>query len=271
MSVITALRGTPDGRAIRVEKDGAKWLRLPVHLVADLRLYNGEEMDDARVAAIEDAAALERLWESTLRYTVARGRSEREVVRRLRDRKATDDQTARIMARLAANGLADEDDNARQRVERLAMKGWASRRIRSEMLGVGFAHDTVRRAVDEMLPGDHDEQLLEAAVSRRGLPDAAADRRKMADRLVRQGLPPAAVRAAVRPEDGVRDEGAGVRGDAEAAAPEVDELIRQVRRRYPRQGADQAERRRALGWLARRGVRSDDARGILEAAATDDD
>jgi SOS response regulatory protein OraA/RecX len=119
-------------------------------------------MDDARVAAIEDAAALERLWESTLRYTVARGRSEREVQRRLRDRQATDDQRARIMQRLSANGLADENDNARQRVERLAMKGWATRRIESEMLGVGFPRDTVRIAVGEVLPADHDDQLLDA-------------------------------------------------------------------------------------------------------------
>lgn len=267
MSVITALRGTPDGRAIRVEKDGAKWLRLPVHLVADLGLHTGEEMDDARVAAIEDAAALERLWESTLRYTVARGRSDREVRRRLRDRKATDDQVERIMARLAANGLADEQDNARQRVERLAMKGWASRRIEGEMLGVGFDRDTVRNAVGDVLPADHDAQLLDAAVSRRGVPEAAADRRKMADRLLRQGFPPAAVREAVRPDEGTRED----HGSGDDAAPELDELIRQVRRRYPRQGADQAERRRALGWLARRGLRSDDARTVLEAAAAPDD
>ena len=264
VSVITSLRATPDGRAIRVEKDGSKWLRLPVHLVADLGLFNGEEMEDARVAAIEDAAALERLWESTLRYTVARGRSEREVLRRLRDRQATEQQSARIMARLAANGLADEDDNARQRVERLAMKGWAKRRIESEMLGVGFPRDTVRNAVADVLPADHDARLLDAAVARRGIPDSAADRRKMADRLMRQGFPPPAVREAVRPDDGTRDEA------VDAAAPEADELIRQVRRRYPRQGDDQAERRRALGWLARRGLRSDDARQVLEAAATPD-
>lgn len=262
MSVITALRATPDGRAIRVEKDGAKWLRLPIHLVADLGLYNGEEMDGARVASIEDTAALERLWESTLRFTVARGRSEREVVRRLRDRKATDDQTTRILARLAANGLADEDDNAHQRVERLALKGWASRRIRGEMLQVGFSQDVVRKAIDETLPADHDARLLDAAVSRRGVPESAADRKRMADRLMRQGLPPAAVREALRPDEGEREQ-------AEASAPEADEMIRQVRRRYPGQGGNQAERRRALGWLARRGVRADDARHILEAAAAD--
>jgi regulatory protein len=265
VSVITSLRATPDGRAIRVEKDGAKWLRLPVHLVADLGLFNGEEMDDARVAAIEDAAALERLWESTLRYTVARGRSQREVQRRLRDRQATEDQSARIMQRLSANGLADENDNARQRVERLAMKGWATRRIESEMLGVGFPRDTVRIAVGEVLPADHDDQLLDAAVSRRGIPEAAADRRKMADRLMRQGFSPPAVREAVRPDDGARDE------PADAAAPDAEELVRQVRRRYPGQGGDQAERRRALGWLARRGLRAEDARHILEAAAAPDD
>lgn len=257
MGVITALRATPDGRAIRVEKDGAKWLRLPVHLVADLGLATGEEMDATRVAAIEDAAALERLWEATLRYTVARGRSTREVERRLRDRQATPSQAQRIHARLAANGLADEAHNARQRVERLAMKRWGSRRIRSEMLGVGFPHDITTAAVAEVLPEGHDAQVLAVAVGK-GVPESARDRRRLADRLVRQGIPPDMVRQAIRPEDGAREE-------RDAAAPEADELIRQVRRRYPGQATDQAERRRALAWLIRRGVGYGDALQILDA------
>ena len=263
MSVITALRSTPDGRAIRVEKDGAKWLRLPVHLVADLGLSTGQEMDDARVAEIEDIAALERLWEATLRFTVARGRAEREVVRRLRERRATDDQITRLLVRLAANGLADEDANAYLRVELLARKDWAARRIQGEMMRVGFAQDLVRRAVPEVLPADHDEVLLAASVARTGVPDSAADRRRLAERLMRKGLPPAAVRAAVRPGEGARDD------EAEASrAPEAEELIRQVKRRYPKLRDDQSERRRALGWLARRGVGSADVRRILEAAAS---
>ena len=72
----------------------------------------------------------------------------------------------------------------------------------------------------------------------------------------------ASTREALRPDEGEREQ-------AEASAPEADEMIRQVRRRYPGQGGNQAERRRALGWLARRGVRADDARHILEAAAAD--
>jgi len=263
VSVITALRSTPDGRAIRVEKDGAKWLRLPVHLVADLGLSTGQEMDDARVAEIEDIAALERLWEATLRFTVARGRAEREVVRRLRERRATDDQITRLLVRLAANGLADEEANAHLRVEILSRKDWAERRIQGEMMRVGFDRDLVRRAVGEGLPDDHDEVLLAASIERTGVPSSAADRRRLADRLMRKGLPPAAVRAALQPSAGATDDDVEV-----SRAPEADELIRQVRRRYPRQGDDQAERRRALGWLARRGVASADVRRILEAAAT---
>ncbi len=268
MGVITALRATPDGRGILVERDGAKWLRLPVHLVVDLALSKGEEMDAERMAAIEDAAALERLWEATLRYTVARGRSEREVMRRLRDRKATDAQAATVMARLAANGLADEADNARQRVERLAIKRWALRRIRGEMLQVGFSQDLVHKAMDDVLPADHDDRLLDEAVTRRGVPDSERDRRRMAERLMRHGFPPTAVRDVLRPDEGARDVGDLARARVDPAQVDTDAFIRQVRRRYPAQATDGAERRRALGWLARRGVRSDDARRILEAAAT---
>lgn len=260
ISVITALRASSNGAAIRVERDGAAWLRLPVHLVADLGLSTGEEMDEARVAAIEDAAAVERLWEAALRFMFARGRSYREVVKRLRDRRAEEGQAARVLARLEAAGLLDEQANATQRVERLAARGWASRRIRSEMVRVGFATDVVGRAIQEALPVDHDARLLTAEVSRTGVPESAADRKRMAERLVRKGLPPQAVREAVRPEEGTRPP----RGDA---MPEADELIRQVRRRYPAQGTIAADRRRAMGWLARRGVGPDDARRILGAAA----
>lgn len=264
MSVITALRASSNGAAIRVERDGRKWLRLPVHLVADLGLSTGEEMDEARVAQIEQAAELERLWEAALRFTVARGRCHREVVRRLRDRRADEKQVAAVLARLSAAGLSDEEANADQRVERLAMRGWPGRRIRSEMLRVGFAHDTVARALAEGLPAGHDEQLLERALERSGVPESAADRTRLADRLVRQGFPPAAVRDAIRPHEGTRP-------SRDPAAPEAEEMIRQVRRRYPDQAKDSGARRRALGWLARRGVGADDARRILEAAGAEDD
>ena len=261
-SVITALRASPSGTAIRVERDGAKWLRLPVHLVADLGLVSGEEMDDARVAQIEDAAALEHLWEAALRYAVGRGRSRREVVRRLRDRRAEEEQVDAVLARLRAAGLADQQANAITRVERLAARGWASRRIQSEMLGAGFTRDEVRDAVDAALPEGHDAAVLAAAVERGEVPADAAGRRRMADRLIRRGLAPAAVREAIRPDEGE----APAHADS---ALEADALIRQVSRRYPAQGNDPGDRRRALGWLARRGVRPDDAREILRRAAED--
>jgi SOS response regulatory protein OraA/RecX len=228
-------------------------------LVADLGLSSGQEMDPARVAEIEEAAALERLWEAALRFTVARGRAHREVMQRLRDRRADEAQVTRVMARLAAAGLGDEEANADVRVERLAARGWATRRIQSEMMRVGFPSETVRRAIADGLPDGHDADLLARAVERSGVPESAADRTRMANRLMRQGLPPAAVREALRPGEGARAE--------RAAAPEADELIRQVRRRYPAQGTDPGDRRRALGWLARRGVGPDDSRRILEEAA----
>jgi len=260
ISTVTALKASAGG-AIRVERDGARWLRLPVHLVADLGLFTGEEMDQARVEQVEEAAALERLWEAALRFTVARGRCRREVVQRLRDRQADEHQVDAVLGRLRAAGLMDEQANAETRVERLAARGWASRRIRSEMMRVGFANDAVQQALAAALPEGHDDAVLAKAIGR-GIPASADERRRMADRLVRQGLPPAAVREAVRPSEGTRTE----RDDA---APEADELIRQVRRRYPAQATDQGDRRRALGWLARRGVGPDDARRILEAAAAE--
>ncbi len=200
MSVITALRASANGAAIRVERDGAKWLRLPVHLVADLGLFTGEEMDEARVAQVEEAAAL---------------------------------------ARLSAAGLSDEQANADQRVERLAGRGWPARRIRSEMLRVGFAGDVVARAVDEGLPDDHDAALLERALERSGIPESAADRSRLADRLVRQGFPPAAVREAVRPHDGTPP-------SRDSAAPEADAHNPQVRRRDP--GPASGSAARWAGW-----------------------
>ncbi len=215
-------------------------------------------MDGSRVAQIEDAAALERLWEATLRFVVGRGRSRREVEQRLRDRRADERQADAVMERLAAAGLDDEEANADLRVERLAVRGWASRRIRSDMLRVGFSHETVHRAVAGGLEPGHDQQILDAEVTRTGVPSSAADRRRMADRLVRRGLPPAAVRNALRPDEGA--------GDETAAAPDAAVLVRQVQRRYPGQATDPAERRRALGWLARRGVGPDDARRILTGA-----
>ncbi len=256
---ITALRASGNGATIRVERDGGLWLRLPVHLVADLGLFTGEQMDVARVAGVEEAAARERLWEAALRFTVGRGRCRREVVQRLRDRRADEGQVDAVLARLSAAHLMDEHANATLRVERLAARGWASRRIRSEMTRVGFPHDTVEQAVGAAVPQGHDQAVLVAALDARGVPGSVAERRRLANRLVRLGLSPAAVREAVRSDDGTRAEG-------DDAAPAAEDLIRQVRRRYPGQVSDPGDRRRALGWLARRGVGPDDARRILDAA-----
>ncbi|MGB1376909.1 MAG: hypothetical protein ACPG7S_03680 [Miltoncostaeaceae bacterium] len=70
------------------------------------------------------------------------------------------------------------------------------------------------------------------------------------------------MREAIRPDEGEAPAHA-------ESAPEADALIRQVSRRYPAQGNDPGDRRRALGWLARRGVGPDDAREILRRAAED--
>ncbi len=135
------------------------------------------------------------------------------------------------------------------------------------MLQVGFSQDLVRKAMDDMLPADHDDRLLGEAVARRGVPDSERDRRRMAERLMRHGFPPTAVRDVLRPDEGARDVGDRGHARVDPAQVDTDALIRQVRRRYPAQATDGAERSRALGWLARRGARSDDARRILEAAA----
>lgn len=233
-----------------------------MYLAADLHLFTGEEMDAARVAEVEGAVALEKLWDAALRFTVGRGRAEREVAWRLRHRHADEHQIARVMVRLVAAGLGDEDSNADLRVERLAARGWGSRRIRTEMLSVGFASDTVARAVGEGLAIDHDVLLLTDMVERMGVPATPEERRRMAARLERRGLPPAAVREALRPDEDEQEH--------RTVAPEAEELIRQVRRRYPTQGIEAAAGRRALSWLVRRGVGPGEARHILAAAAEDE-
>ena len=56
------------------------------------------------------------------------------------------------------------------------------------------------------------------------LPDTAKDRRRLADRLVRHGIPPAMVREAVRPDEGTRDQPvpAAAGADAGRGAPAAD-------------------------------------------------
>jgi regulatory protein len=129
---------------------------------------------------------------------------------RLARRRFTDDEIARVIARLTADRTLDDERVAlaAARTE-IAVRRRGRRRVLQRLQQIGIARDVADRAVDAVF-GDLDEEaLLDQAIVRalRGASPASLDRAaaaRLVRRLVAQGFELGAVYARLRrrPPDG---------------------------------------------------------------------
>ena len=149
MPQITALTSLPKqpGR-IAVEIDGAPFGVVSIETLLALALVVGGDVDDRAHAALGDDAAALKTYDRALRLLAARGRSVRELRRRLVMAKEPEAHVDAAIRRLEAMGALDDDEYARQ-VARSQMlgRGYAPRRIKQDLARRGVARDVAERAV----------------------------------------------------------------------------------------------------------------------------
>jgi SOS response regulatory protein OraA/RecX len=128
------------------------------------------------------------------------------------------------------------------------------------MRRLGIEAAVATAVLDAEYPEAREVEVAVAFVRRRFPPEEAAPdaRERVVRLLLGRGFGGRARSAAAA----VLPTSSGPRGARRP--PDLDELRRLLRRRYPAHAADPAERRRALSFLARRGVRGDDARRLLD-------
>src|SRR5688572_474644 len=150
MPRITALTSVPKqaGR-VAIEIDGTAFGVVFVESLVRHALSVGSEVDAAALEMLgADVAAL-KTYDRALRLLAARGRSVRELRRRLLMAKEPEQHVDAALARLEAMGALNDEEYARQ-VARSQMvgRGYAPRRIKQDLARRGVARHVADRAIE---------------------------------------------------------------------------------------------------------------------------
>lgn len=254
MPVITAIRAQrrrTDRCNIFLDEDF--WRSAPVDLVIERDLKIGRELSEAEMVEID--ALCERQWylESAYRALAMRSRTTLELDQRLRQRGAGDEDVAFCLRRCADLGLLDDREAGIDLARSLRSRGLSRSMARLRLRAAGLNDEDVAAALEGEYDASDSQIAHEAAMTRLSETDPS----RLLAWLRRRGHGLSDAQGALR-EMGLEVS----RTRAERPAPDIDLITRQLSSRY-RDLSDAATRRRAWGWLARRGVPSDQIRSLL--------
>jgi regulatory protein len=144
---LTAIPKQPGRIAIEIDGDAAAIVA--VEVVARLGLSVDSELSTEALSVLAEEGAALRTYDRALRMLAARGRSVRELRRRLLAAKEPESYVDAALERLVTMGLLDDAEYARQ-VARSQMvgRGYAPRRLQQELARRGVARDVADRAID---------------------------------------------------------------------------------------------------------------------------
>jgi regulatory protein len=188
---------------VNVHVDGEFRLALAAELVLTEHLHVGDEVDDARLEALE---ARDRGWkarDAALSLLSHRARSATELKRRLK-RKGIEAETAdETVERMEELGMVNDASFAESFVrDRVRLRPHGRRRLKAELRAKGVDDETARAAIDEVLEREDasETDLARAAAARwKPRPGEEADRarRRLQGFLARRGFGGDAVRTVV--------------------------------------------------------------------------
>jgi regulatory protein len=189
---------------VNVHVDGAFRLGLAAELVLAEHLRVGDEVDEARLAALEDRDRGWKARDAALSLLSYRSRSADELTRRLKRKGFEDEVAGETVERLGELRMVDDAAFAESFVrDRVRLRPHGRRRIASELRAKGVDADTARDAIAGVMEreGATEVDLARAAAARwkpRPNEDPAAARRRLAGFLARRGFAGDAVREVVR-------------------------------------------------------------------------
>jgi regulatory protein len=190
--------------------DGEFFAGVDQEVVALLKLKAGQAVNPADLAKILEREEDVRVRELVLRWLDVAPRTRRQLADRLRLKGVEDTAAGRVLDRLQAAGLINDEAYARQWIKSKTRSGaLGRRRIAAELARRGVPRDTAEEALAEEASADESEAVAELArrkaAAYRGLARDAA-RRRLAGFLSRRGF---ALEDVLRAVDAVlpRDEG----------------------------------------------------------------
>lgn len=170
--------------------DGVFAFGLPADVATTDGLSVGEELDEARVAALLIRDEAGRATTAALAFLAYRPRSEREVRDRLRQKGYGAEAVAATVAKLEDWRYLDDADFARRWVEnRVTQKPRGRRLLEQELRVKGIDVETSRQVIDDVSPDESAQALDLALAKRRAYANDAPPvaRRKLGAYLARRG------------------------------------------------------------------------------------
>lgn len=188
---------------VNVSVDGKYRFSLDISQVVDLRLKQGQEIDEEQLSEYEQESEFGKLYTRVLEYCFMRPHSAREVSdylwRKTRATKYRSKKTGevkerpgipetiaqRVYDRLEQKGYIDDQAFANYWVEnRNQTKGASRRKLMSELRGKGVASGIIDQAIAQSSRSDSDELAKLIAKKRARYPDD----QKLVAYLARQGF-----------------------------------------------------------------------------------
>lgn len=192
-----------DPRVCRVDIEGKGQFRLDVKTARTLGLVEGQEIGEAVLSRVTEAAARHDARTVALRLLHRRLRSRAELETALRRRRIARETILAVSAELRVAGWIDDSRFARVWIQdRMALRPCGARRLRGELLAKGVVPQIAEEAIAALVPRAAEDTLaLEQARARlkrlRGLAPVVA-RRRMAAWLQRRGYAADVIARALR-------------------------------------------------------------------------
>lgn len=193
MRQVTKVR--PKGRQQRwtVFLDGEAWVVVDAEIRTKFSVHEGESLEPGTCHRIEEEAERLAALDRATRMLAARGRSAKELERKLKERGIGVEKAQETVERLSRTGLVDDARHAVHYARQKAFSGHGRRRIELELARQGVDGSLTRSALDEAFAdeGVDAEGRLWSVAQRRwqGMSrlEPMARRRRLTSFLARRG------------------------------------------------------------------------------------
>lgn len=250
--------------------DGEYWRAASYDTIALLDIAAGD-LTDEQVDALSLGLDGRDAFDAAMRTLAFRARTQRELTDKLRTKQHEPHAIEYAIGRLGDLGLLNDRSVARQRAEVLRERGRGRRFVEQALAQLGVAREDVAEILDEVYANADMGALVLRTLGRSvdlGTPIDRRTRNRLHARLARAGHTNDDIRQVLERIPAISDEPPERRAPSRPGRSLSDEqLHREITRRFPRAHEDHAERRRAMGWCARRGVGHEELRALLDRIA----
>lgn len=191
---ITSLRQTAPER-VSIALSSGEEISSTVGVVADLRLYRGQELDEGRLEEIRNASVLALLKTKALEILSRRPLSAKELNDKLIQKGADPKSAAACVRWLLDQRLLDDESYAAAVARHYAARGYGPGRIRQELSRRGVPRDYWDEALGQR--PDNTEKIDKLIAARLHDPEDRDEVRKVTAALFRRGFGWDEIRAAL--------------------------------------------------------------------------